>query len=119
MTNFYTHSFYSLLSLSDVKGEMDCAYLHKSTKSADKCQHEFAAQRFELWCGQIQHPLTEGQKEIVRQIVDYIVANGAYSNKELREENITLFAQMVRNYGAAEVVDEVLGSLSGFMLKAG
>jgi hypothetical protein len=50
---------------------------------------------------------------------DYIVANGAYSNKELREENITLFAQMVRNYGSAEVVDEALESLSGFMLRAG
>jgi type I restriction enzyme R subunit len=75
----------------------------------------FAAQRFELWCGQIQRPLTEGQKEIVRQIV----ANGAYSNKELREENISLFVQMARNYGSAEVDDEVRESLSGFMLRAG
>jgi type I restriction enzyme R subunit len=62
--------------------------------------------------------LTELQKEIVRQIVDYIVVNGAYSNEELREENITLFAQMVRNYGSAEVVSEVLETLSGWMLKS-
>jgi hypothetical protein len=119
MTNFSTNSFYSILSLSDVKEEIDCVSMCKLAKSVDKYRNEFAAQRFELWCGQIQHPLTEGQKEIVRQIVDYIMANGAYSNNELREENITLFAQMARNYGSAKVVDEVLGSLSGFMLKAG
>jgi type I restriction enzyme R subunit len=78
-----------------------------------------AAQRFELWCGQNQRPLTETQKVIMKQIVGYIVSNGTYTNIELREENITVFAQMVQNFGSVDVVDEVLGSLSGWMLKAG
>jgi type I restriction enzyme R subunit len=75
-----------------------------------------AAQRFELWCGQAQRPLTENQKEIMKQIVGYIVANGTYTNNELRDENITIFAQLVQSFGSAEVVNEVLGSLSGWML---
>jgi type I restriction enzyme R subunit len=78
-----------------------------------------AAQRFPLWCGQIQRPLTVAQEEIMKQIVGYIVANGAYSNNELREESITVFAQLVHSFGSADAVDEVLGSLSGWMLKAG
>jgi len=77
-----------------------------------------AAQRFELWCGQAQRPLTEAQKEIMKQIVGYIVANGNYTNAELREENLTVFAQLVQSFGSADMVNEVLGSLSRWMLKA-
>jgi type I restriction enzyme R subunit len=83
-----------------------------------KSLSSFVASRFELWCGQNQRPLTEQQKEIVKQIVGYIVANGTYTNNELREENITLFAQMVKGFGSAKEVDEVLGSLSWVILKA-
>ena len=75
-----------------------------------------AAQRYELWCGQNQRPLTEIQKEIVRQIVDYIVANGSYTNEELREENVQVFAQLVKNFGSTNAVEEMLGSLSGWIL---
>lgn len=81
--------------------------------------HTFASQRFELWCGQIQRPLTETQKEIMRQIVGYIVSNGTYTNNELREENLTVFAQLVQSFGSADAVNEVLGSLSGWMLRVG
>lgn len=79
----------------------------------------FSAQRFELWSGQIQRPLNETQKEIMKQIVGYIVTNGSYTNAELREENLTLFAQLVQSFGSADTVNEVLGSLSGWMLKVG
>ena len=75
-----------------------------------------AAQRFELWCGQNQRPLTESQKEIMKQIVGYIVANGTYTNEELREENMQIFAQLVKNFGSADMVGEVLESLSGWLL---
>jgi type I restriction enzyme R subunit len=78
-----------------------------------------AASRFELWCGQIQRPLTESQHSLMKEIVNYIVTNGAYSNEELRDENITLFAQLTRSFGTPDVVNEMLGSLSGWMLKAG
>jgi len=75
-----------------------------------------AAQRFELWCGQNQRPLTEAQREIIKQIVGYIVSNGTYTNNDLREENLTVFAQLVHSFGSAEAVEEMLGSLSGWML---
>jgi type I restriction enzyme R subunit len=78
-----------------------------------------AASRFELWCGQAQRPLTEPQKEIMKEIIGYIVANGAYTNNELRDENITVFAQLVKSFGRADVVDEILKSLSEWMLKVG
>ena len=75
-----------------------------------------AAQRFELWCGQNQRPLTEGQREIIKQIVGYIVSNGTYSNNDLREENLPVFAQLVHSFGSVEAVEEMLDSLSGWML---
>ncbi len=75
-----------------------------------------AAQRFELWCGQNQRPLTEPQKEIMKEIVGYIVSNGFYANQDLREENMQVFAQLVKNFGSANAVDEVLASLSKWML---
>ena len=78
-----------------------------------------AASRFELWCGQNQRPLTETQKVIMKEIVGYIVANGTYTNDELREENTTVFAQLVKSFGTIGAVDEVLVSLSGWMLRAG
>ncbi|HHU46313.1 MAG TPA: DEAD/DEAH box helicase family protein [Bacteroidales bacterium] len=81
--------------------------------------HGFASQRFELWCGQVQRPLTETQKDIMRKIVGYIVSNGTYTNNELREENLTVFAQLVQSFGSAETVNEVLESLSGWMLRVG
>ncbi len=81
--------------------------------------HTFTSQRFELWCGQIQRPLTETQKEIMKQIVGYIVTNGAYTNNELREENINVFAQLVQSFGSTEKANEMLGSLSGWMLRVG
>jgi hypothetical protein len=55
----------------------------------------------------------------MKEIVAYIVANGTYTNIELREENLTVFAQMVKSFGSADIVNDVLGSLSGWMLKAG
>jgi type I restriction enzyme R subunit len=84
-----------------------------------KTLSSLAAQRFELWCGQVQRPLTETQRGIMKEIVAYIIANGTYTNTELREENLTVFAQLVKSFGSADIVNEVLGSLSGWMLKVG
>ena len=49
----------------------------------------------------------------------YIVTNGAYTNNELREENINVFAQLVQSFGSTEKANEMLGSLSGWMLRVG
>lgn len=37
------------------------------------------SQRFSLYCGQAQRELTEEQKEIMKQIADYIVEEGSIS----------------------------------------
>jgi len=52
----------------------------------------------------------------MKQIVGYIVANGTYTNEELREENTMVFARLVKSFGSANAVNEVLLSLSGWML---
>lgn len=75
-----------------------------------------AAQRFELWCGQAQRPLTDTQKEIIRQIVSYIVTNGSSSLKDVREYDKTVAAQIIRSFGNAEAAKEAILSLSQFLI---
>ena len=75
-----------------------------------------AAQRFELWCGQAQRPLTDTQKEIIRQVVSYIVTNGSTTLKDVREYDKTVAAQIIRNFGGAEAAKQALLSLSQFLI---
>ncbi len=75
-----------------------------------------AAQRFELWCGQAQRPLTEAQKEVIRQIVNYIVTNGSTELKDVREYDKTIAAQIIRSFGNAASAKEAILSLSQFLL---
>ncbi|MDL2244407.1 DEAD/DEAH box helicase family protein [Parabacteroides sp. OttesenSCG-928-J18] len=77
-----------------------------------------AASRFELWCGQNQRPLTASQKEIIRNVVNYIVANGSSTINDLKEEDKPFVAQMVRAFGSATAVNTAIISLSQFILKA-
>ena len=75
-----------------------------------------AAQRFELWCGQAQRPLTDTQKKIIRQVVSYIVTNGSTTLKDVREYDKTVAAQIIRNFGGAEAAKQALLSLSQFLI---
>lgn len=75
-----------------------------------------AAQRFELWCGQAQRPLTDIQKDIIRQIVGYIVANGSSSLKDIREYDKTVAAQIIKSFGNAESAKVAILSLSQFLI---
>lgn len=75
-----------------------------------------AAQRFELWCGQAQRPLTETQKEVIRQIVGYIVTNGSTELKDVREYDKTIAAQIIRSFGNAASAKEAILSLSQFLI---
>lgn len=77
-----------------------------------------AASRFELWCGQNQRPLTDTQKDIIRSVVNYIVANGSCNMNDIKEEDKPLVAQMVRDFGTADYVNIAIISLSQFILKA-
>ena len=75
-----------------------------------------AAQRFELWCGQIQRTMTEAQKNTIRQIVNYIVANGSCTIKEIKEDDKTIALQMIRKFGTIAAVNEAIVSLSQFLI---
>ncbi len=75
-----------------------------------------AAQRFELWCGQSQRPLTETQKEVIRQIVNYIVTNGSTELRDVREYDKTIAAQIIRSFGNAASAKEAILSLSQFLI---
>ena len=75
-----------------------------------------AAQRFELWCGQAQRPLTETQKEVIRQIVGYIVTNGSTELKDVRDYDKTIAAQIIRSFGNAASAKEAILSLSQFLI---
>jgi type I restriction enzyme R subunit len=77
-----------------------------------------AASRFELWCGQNQRPLTDTQKEIIRNVVNYIVANGSCTMNDIKEEDKPFVAQMVRAFGSADAVNTAIISLSQFILKS-
>lgn len=75
-----------------------------------------AAQRFELWCGQVQRPLSEAQKSVIRQVVSYIVTNGSSSLKDVRDYDKTVAAQIIKQFGNAEKAKEALFSLSEFLI---
>ncbi|MDE6683233.1 MAG: DEAD/DEAH box helicase, partial [Muribaculaceae bacterium] len=75
-----------------------------------------ASQRFELWCGQAQRPLTEIQKEVIRQIVGYIVTNGSTELKDVRDYDKTIAAQIIRSFGNVASAKEAILSLSQFLI---
>lgn len=75
-----------------------------------------AAQRFELWCGQAQRPLTEQQKEIIRRIVDFIVTNGTATFTDIKDYDKTLAAQLSRSFGNVASAKDAILSLSTFLI---
>lgn len=75
-----------------------------------------AAQRFELWCGQAQRPLTESQKEVIRQIVSYIVSNGTTDLKDVRDYDKTIAAQIIKSFGSPAEAKDAVVSLSQFLI---
>ena len=77
-----------------------------------------AAQRFELWCGQMQRTMTEEQKSIIKMVVNYIVANGSYTMEDIKQEDTTLAANLVSAFGTMEDGNNALSSLSKFILRA-
>ena len=56
-------------------------------------------QYFNLWLGQNQREITDKQREVISRIVDYIASNGACTIKEIREDDATQAAQMIRAFG--------------------
>ncbi|WP_106829426.1 type I restriction endonuclease subunit R [Parabacteroides pacaensis] len=75
-----------------------------------------AQQRFNLWYGQTQRNITEKQIEIIRQVVNYIASNGSCNIKDIREDDKTCAARLIRAFGGVAAADEALISLSKFII---
>lgn len=74
------------------------------------------ASRFTLYCGQNQRILSAPQKEIMRQIAEYVIDGGAISVEELNEVNTDLWRRAVTSFGTPVLKEELL-VLSKFLLK--
>ena len=73
-------------------------------------------QYFNLWLGQNQREITDKQREVISRIVDYIASNGACTVRDIREDDATHAAQMIRAFGNMQKADEVLYSLYTFVV---
>ena len=75
------------------------------------------AQRFSLYCGQAQRVLTEDQKEIMRQIAEFVINDGAINVMELNEIDTDLWRRGVISL-TAPVLAEEMQAMARFLLKA-
>lgn len=75
-----------------------------------------ANQYFNLWYGQIQRNITEKQLEVIKQVVKYIASNGSVTIRDIREEDKSQAAQLIRAFGNMKEADEALLSLAGFII---
>ena len=74
------------------------------------------AQRFNLYCGQAQRILTEDQKNVMRQIAEFVINDGAITLMELNEIDTDLWRRGVRTFTAPVLAEEML-AMSRFLLK--
>ena len=65
------------------------------------------AQRFNLYCGQVQRVLTDEQTEIMRQIAAYVINDGAISVTELNEIDTDLWRRGVISLTAPVLAEEM------------
>lgn len=73
-------------------------------------------QFFNLWLGQTQREITDKQREVISRIVDYIASNGACTVRDIRQDDATHAAQMIRAFGNMQKADEALHSLYTFVV---
>lgn len=75
-----------------------------------------ANQYFNLWCGQLQRKLTQDQISIISRVVSYIASNGSCLISNIKENDRTYAAQLIRTFGGKDKADEALLSLSKFII---
>ena len=75
------------------------------------------SQRFTLYCGQAQRTLSEEQKDIMKNIADYVISDGYLSINELNEIDTDLWRKAVKTFGVPLLKTELV-TLSKFLLKA-
>lgn len=73
-------------------------------------------QRFNLYCGQQQRTLTPEQTEIMRQIAEFVINDGALSMRDLNETDPDLWRRGIMSFGPETLATE-MNTLSEFLLK--
>ena len=71
---------------------------------------------FNLWYGRKQMEVTDRQRELISQVVEYIAANGACTVRDIGETNRTQAAQLKYAFGNMSKADEALLSLFNFII---
>lgn len=80
------------------------------------CVCTTARRYFNLWCGQWHREISDRQKQLMSEIVDYIAANGACTIRDIRDDDKTRAAQMIQAFGSMQKADEALLSLFNFVV---
>ena len=74
------------------------------------------AQRFSLYCGQNQRILTDDQVDIMKQIAEYVINEGAISAPELNSVDTDLWRRGVMSF-TAPVLDSEILTMAKFILR--
>ena len=74
------------------------------------------AQRFSLYCGQAQRILSDDQKNIMKQIADFVINDGAITIEDLNEIDTDLWRRGVLSF-TAPVLSEEMQTMSRFILR--
>lgn len=91
-------------------------YAYKETDKLKSLLKGYS-QRFILYCGQAQRPLSPDQQEIMKAIADYIINEGSISVTELNSIDTDLWRKAVKSFGIPALTAEMI-DLSKFILKA-
>lgn len=91
-------------------------YAYKKTDNLKSLLKGYS-QRFTLYCGQAQRPLSPDQQEIMKAIADYIINEGSISVTELNSIDTDLWRKAVKSFGIPALTAEMI-DLSKFILKA-
>lgn len=75
-----------------------------------------ARQFFSLWCGQLQRKLSPEQVEIMGKVVGYIACNGFCLVANIKDNDRTQAARLIRAFGGKEQANEALLSLARFII---
>ncbi|WP_294412876.1 type I restriction endonuclease subunit R [uncultured Ruminococcus sp.] len=92
-------------------------YAYKKNPKLTSLMNGFV-QRFNLYCGQTQRDLTPDQTEVMRQIAEFIVNDGAITAAELNDIDADLWRQGIRVFGKPQLFGEEITALSRILLKA-
>ena len=75
------------------------------------------SRKFTLYCGQAQRTLTDDQKDIMKQIADYVINEGYINAGELNEFDTDLWRKAIKSFGDAKVLNAEIETLSRFLLR--